>query len=443
MVAQASGTPLPPKATSDRQATVSSPRLVASRLDALVVAFQIEPSPDVLLRLVERHTAAGRHGRAEVTIARLPFALATSRKADIYPIENADLRGVFDAQAAGGWNLEIVLRATYLATHSIDDAIALARRLAGGFGNARAVRLRRFDLCADFIGFPLNHEDSHERLVTTRSRTTTFLPESKDVDEADGQLCQPLIRTYRDSSRKVSGITISPGNPLMARIYDKTAELRLEGREDKQDLEQARWRALGWGGEQVTRVEFQHRGGYLDEIRLRDPDDLVDQVDAAWKRDVLWVRFVCPGTAKRLTRCRIDPRWRAVTDVVFFHAAQPIARRRTRGGAKPEHVLGAVRSRLASVGALRPIELEPTADGEVLSEETYVARLTADEATAWIQDYTRWAFEKAADDVAASLCRHHGPSGALTRVLVHHNATVARFTSVDDVAPTLAQPETS
>jgi len=60
---------------------------------------------------------------------------------------------------------------------------------------------------------------------------------------------------------------------LMGRIYDKSAELALPGREEKLSIERERWRLGGWNGsEAVTRVEFQHRGEYLAEIGLRRAD---------------------------------------------------------------------------------------------------------------------------------------------------------------------------
>ena len=416
--------------------TSNSTILVGLRVDALVIAFAIENEPSFHDELIERQSFADESGTAQLVVASLSFAMTRSRRRDEVCFENADLHGKFDERAAGGWQLELVLRATYLATHDLGNAIALVRRVAAGFGTIKGTRLRRFDLAADFTGFPLAHNDI-ERIVTQRARIATFLPESKDVAEAHSGFDKPNVVEHLRSDHVVTGYSIAQGNPLMARIYDKTEELSLSGREEKRAIENAIWSKNGWNGvDRVTRVEFQHRGNYLDEIDLRDVDRLIDSLDAVWQRDVRWLRLVVPDSASRRTRCKLDTRWQAVTRTVFRHVTEPVERhRRSRGGATPEHVLGATRSRLAAAGQLVPIELGYSEDGELLNERTFANRMTTDEAHAWLEQHVGTTFKRAAIDAVKTLRNGIDPRDAVARFITKHNSTVARFSSVDDELP--------
>ena len=44
------------------------------------------------------------------------------------------------------------------------------------------------------------------------------------------------------------------------------------------------WREAGWDDSTgVTRVEFQHRGTFLDEVGLRDASTLASKLDEVWQ----------------------------------------------------------------------------------------------------------------------------------------------------------------
>jgi hypothetical protein len=357
----------------------------------------------------------------------MAFAIKRSRRRDAIAFENADVRGAFDDRAPAGWKLELTFRATYLATHSLEKSIDLATSIASGFGNVAASRLRRFDLAVDVVGFPLSHNDNRS-FVTRRANVSSFAAEAKDFDDEGS-----TVVMHRNAAMKVTGFSIAKGNPLMARIYDKTEELTVMGSEEKQQIESVIWRSNGWNGvDQVTRVEFQHRGEYLDEIRLRDIDKLTCALDAVWQRDVQWLRLVDLTTATRRQRCKLDPRWQAVSNVVFRHAASPIPRHRIRGGATPEHVLGATRSRLAASGQLRPIQLGTAKDGRALDEYAFAYQMSDGEARAWLRSQIDSTCASAARDIEQSLRTSADPRETVACFIAKHNSTVARFSSSDD-----------
>jgi hypothetical protein len=401
-------------------------------VDALVVAYQLDVDDAVRDELGERQGIADDAGTAELRVSDFAFAIRRSRKLEAFYFENADVHCAFDDRASAGWKLEIVFRATFLATHGLVETLALAKRIARGFGSVVGERVRRFDLAADFEGFPLDRDDA-DRIVTTRAGIASFSTEAKDTDDALGEHFPPDLTEHRRANHQVTGFTIAPGNPLMARIYDKTTELSLPGREQKRDIEHTIWRDNGWDGhEPVTRVEFQVRGEVLDEIDLRNPADLEGKLDATWGMCTKWLRLVEPNTATRQSRCKLDPRWQSVARVVFVQQAPPIVRQRVRGGASAAHVLGAVRSLLASNGKLRRIDLPPSEDGEIPSEKDFADGLTDAQAELWVHSHANRVFPQAERHVALVLIQQFGAKGAVERLIAKNNAKVARFSSADD-----------
>jgi len=440
--ASASAIPPSPNATGNRSRPNgdageptpidTSCRLLSCRVDALVLAYQLQPAPAFLDELDRAGAIAVIAGVAEIKIGNIALALRHNRRRPLFAFENADLRAVFDPIASHGWVLEVVLRAVFLATHTLRIAMALAEQMARGIGTVRARRLRRFDLCGDYCNFALAPGDI-ELFVTTRARRETFLVQAKDLDEVGGELCKPALREHRRSALEVTGISVASGNPLMARVYDKPAELALPGREEKRAIEHAIWLAANWDGQApVARVEFQHRGAFLDEIGLRQPSLLEGALDAVWQRDVDWLRLVTKGTATRASRAALDPRWIPVKATSFVHAADPIPRNRHhRGGAAPAHVLGAAVSRLAASGELRKLNVETTAQGKLLDSDSF-RTMTDRDAAAWVAWMTVRLFGAAGADSSRGLLQHGDPRVAALRLFAKLQAAKARFSSVDD-----------
>jgi len=406
-------------------------RNIGKRVDALVVAFKVALLESVADEIQERQSLADVCGAAELRLGGFRFALRRTRARSIVAFENADVRGVYDPLASGAFVLEVVVRATFLATHALSESVALCEAIARTLGPIRDCRLRRFDIAVDYAGFALSPSDV-ERVLTTRARIESFLADSKDFDEAAGELVAP-VREHRDSVLRVTGITVAAGNPLMARVYAKDVELLHAGREEKREIEHKIWRDNGWDGvEPVTRVEFQCRGDFLDEIRLRNPYALEANLDAVFQRCVRWLRFIEPGTNSRRVRCDPDPRWTVVTSTAFRHEAKPIMRdRKHRGGARPAHISGAVQSALAAIGQLRPPEFV-TPIGEVFEDETqFSLALAPAEAEEWVRRRNAEMFAQASELCSNDALTRHGPQEAVRAVASRGLAAIARFSSAD------------
>ncbi len=367
-------------------------------------------------------------------IPEFAVALVPNRRNEFYAFENADVRGALDLLASGGWVLEVVLRATFLATHSLADALAVAELVAAGFGEVLQVRLRRFDLAADFMGWPLRRDDAER--FSTRAGKASFIVDSKDLDEVGTQLVKPAVQEFARNVVGVTGFAIGSGNDLSARIYAKSFELSLPGREAKREIEHALWRTRDWKGQDVTRVEFQHRGAFLDEIKMRDPHALEPALDTICAYDTQrFLRMKVPDTASRVERCAEDPRWTA-TRAAFRHDVSPIPRTRAiRGGAAAALVVGATLSYAAAAGELERVSVSqrPTSCDDINAalddalENAGLRTRLIDEMMRRTEPANRRAVEEVVD-------RHllkHGPN-ALAVVGARINGLIARFSSVDD-----------
>ena len=407
-----SGTPYPPNATE--------PWLLGCRADALVVAFRLDP--ERLSRAVETRMRLAEETAGPVELALGPASVA--------------LRGTLDWRATGGWHLELVARAAFLATHPLTQVIDHCSVVARSFAPVvDGPRLRRVDLAADFMQFSIDASDRH-RLATTRAHVTEFSTTAKDLD-AVGSLGDTVdVRTHSNAVHRITGFTIAPGNPVSARIYDKTAELRCPGRDEKRAIEHGIWEARGWKGQgSVTRVEFQLRNVFLDDVQLRDADGLPAKLDGLWQLCVKWLRMIVPDSATRRSRCALDPRWAAVTAVVFDHEASPIARARKRGGASARHAFGTVLSFAASSRRLERHDCGHDLDGVVLDEVAFVNRMNDAQAHHYLERVIKRTLDGAGREIAASLVADCGPRQALLLVISRTNAAAARFSSVDDRGP--------
>jgi hypothetical protein len=371
-----------------------------------------------------------------------------------------------------GWTVEIVWYAQTLADWGLDLALRESAAIAALMGDVREQRLRRIDLCADVDGWEIASADV--RRLAKRPRAKWAVDDSgvdKAIDEAANVHGRGAL-----AKRRITGISVGRGGAMMARIYDKRAEVERDER--RQEAEEARWKAAGWDGEApIARVEFQIRGVALTELGIRDPDAVVEPVvrvepyvDAYGKRRLRrvvegqriltaeedgravqmtivhrlasiwstcldWVRLVVPeytrgGKLKAASRLRDDPRWALLREVEFSNVrrAIPIRRYRPRAAASAAQALGVSLSQAGREGRLSELSEERVcyddgARGESLLRARVLALKVseADRVVRWLLD------------------RGDGPAGALEHLAVRSNAARARFKSHVRAEPKAAE----
>jgi len=345
-------------------------RCLGCRVDALVLAFDVTFDPAVCEVFERAWSEAAELGGTSLSLRGLTVSVRRSRIPHRLALETADWRGVVEWDGRA-WGLELVARAEWLALEPIELVVDDLREVAKVCGEIRSERLRRVDLCADFSGWNLSEDDANGYVVHPRARVTGYTELRKPDERHPNGV--PRCQTYRQRDGKVTGHTVCPGNPLMARVYDKTAELAhacppMNGiawkpwprRESKAAFEFRRWLESGWDGVgNVTRLEFQLRGEVLQELCERRVDAVLTELDSWWAycvgdgMDHLgWMRLVLPGTATRLRRCELDPRWVAVRAVVFRHKQAAAVRVRVRGFATSAQAWGAALGALGEADTL-------------------------------------------------------------------------------------------
>lgn len=407
------------KSVEQRGAAVLEPRLLACRVDALVTAHHVEVLPEVDEEIIERQVLCAIGRVSELQLGSLKFSLARSNSEGSYHLENHDCRVFYERDGQTKWNVQVVHRAVYLATHTLPDCLRLSRLVADSMGGVVDSRMRRFDLAGDYAGFALRRDDA-DRLFTTRAKTTGFLEDKKDLDQMGS------VDEHMNAKRKITGITVSRGNSLSARIYNKVAELALPGREQKRPIEHELWGRNGWHeGEPVTRVELQVRGDALESFKLRNPDELAGGIDGVWQYGVAkWVRLVNP-TRKRLRECCLDARWQPVIGTVFEHPSEPATRIRNRGGATAPQALGMTLSRQGGIGNLPNI---------IQGDETaFVDAMSPGEQEEWLKSTLVEVFKRQSEDSCRELILTHGARDAALLLALKINASRARYWSTDDV----------
>ncbi len=344
----------------------SAGRLLACRVDALKIAFRLELDREVVLRL-----AAGRL-EAEVADCSVPFSVAgetlellekgAARKD--FHLRNADF-DLFVGEDERGYCVVVEARAVLLATENLSSVVDRMRSFAAFFadGPVEDERVRRIDLCADVTGVPFNQRDV-EAFVGRVRKTAEFGAFS--ISGREG----PRYTGFRFGSR----------GKLMVRLYDKVEQLRSQfGVEsEKWRTETAAYALAGWNGRSpIWRLEAEIQGKALDELSLRDPTNLQDKLDSAWRylfgtpgSKVAWLRLADLDTATRRERCATDPRWTFFQQAVFDRPdCSPAERvKGSRGGAPIAQVAGAMRGALAARGQLPDMPPDATAEELVMAD---------------------------------------------------------------------------
>lgn len=366
-------TPLPDHRLEHHQPP--STQAFAWRVDAFYLAFKGTVAESVraeLMRTLE--WAEGAESEAPIDIAaahdagELRGALSPHSRDGWWLINSGLLRVIVDTSAkVKGWAVTVEPTALLLMLEGPRAALELARQAARAvLENVEEERVRRLDLCADVVGLQLAKLDP--RAAVSHWRT-------KVVD------ISTVKRFWRTGKR--TGFVFGSGDAV-CRIYDKTEHLRLGLDDAKRDEEYSTWRMAGWNGvDDVARAEYQFRGRLLDELEARDPEKVLEKLDALWSYATRkWLRFVELGTATRKERCTTAPAWRVVQDVVFRERV-PAPPERVRIPTKPHarRAVSAMTNYCASAGALTGL-LPRTPE----QARAVIANWSNDRAEAWVQE---------------------------------------------------------
>ncbi len=203
----------------------------------------------------------------------------------------------------------VELHSPFLHSMGIDAALDQVERLlrldlfAGPFKEG----VSRIDLHADLQGWHLRTADL-DRFVGYGRHRRAF--------EDNRQVFQ--------SGSRLSGFMFGR-DALVARIYDKTAEIRKHGVSWLPDL---------WGenfdpGSPVWREEFQFRRAALADFQTKTVDEVIASVQDLWHYGtVKWLSLRLPTGDPRRRRWPVDPAWEEVREVRIAPTMTGVVRRR-------------------------------------------------------------------------------------------------------------------
>jgi hypothetical protein len=387
-------------------------KCVGARVDALYLAFQVDVDDLVAGELFDPKL---KGKRCWTTPSGLALCVRNTKSPDVLMLENADLRGRLDVDDSTGFGLELIARATYLATEQLCNVLATLVRLAEDLGKVRGFRVRRLDLAGDFADWPLEGIALDAWLAQRRAGIVDY--------------AEVPVEMHHQAAR-LTGFTVGK-SALRMRVYDKRQELRFRADAEKTETEERRWKAAGWDGmSTITRIEFQLRGVAMDQLELRDATELERRIDPVWQyltRE--WVRLAVPRTATQRKNWKLDPRWLAVRDVQFLHKACPAERKRCRGGARIRYtrgcLLSAVVARVDPGPAIRPKppETKVLGDAHPGQQDAILRAIRAND-----RRLVEFFLQEAVDDRV----REWGTDEAYNRQVVELDAARARFWSIRD-----------
>jgi hypothetical protein len=266
-------------------------RVLASGVDRMELSLRGSVRNEVLTALEVAKLEAQRMREAEpyrfTEGGRWFLVRAGGRRAYPYVLASADMiltlrqNGELPAVRA-----EIL--SAYLHEVGAEAACAEVEELAAGalFVVAPDVVVSRVDVYADVQGWALGLRDA-ERFVS-RARK----------------------RTMRTLGPRLTGFVFGEGGPLLARVYDKTAEIARKG-----ETWLDRWGERDDEGP-VWRVEYQYRRAVLAEFGAREPAEVLAKLQDLWRHGTEeWLTLRVPTGQAESWRWPVDESWTEVQRV--------------------------------------------------------------------------------------------------------------------------------
>lgn len=166
-------------------------------------------------------------------------------------------------------------------------------------------RISRVDICADSDKTKFVQSDIKYIVTRAKGRTVHFVNDK-----------------YFDG-KTFSGFTIGKGNPILARIYNKTKEIIKSGKVWFLDL----WEANDWHPpKHVWRVEFQLRREILKELQIDCLDDLWNKEDGLWSYLTgEWLLFK-DNNSSNVSRGTVKKKWSIIQKAKYNANISPLVR---------------------------------------------------------------------------------------------------------------------
>ena len=223
----------------------------------------------------------------------------------------------------------VQVHAAFLHLVGVEEAVQRVIRGVRDFVVAADMTVSRIDVYADTQGW--TPPDDIDRYVC-RARKRDGFYDVPAQEHAEG--------------RRLTGLRFGRGE-MLARIYDKTCELR--SRDET-------WPQVIWQdadpAQPVWRVEFQVRHGKLKERGLHRLTDVLARRDALWEYATEWLSLRVPTGAQMRCNWPVAPEWDALRNVAIGYPSSPLVRERVHQASELRVLrgLGGYLSALAALG---------------------------------------------------------------------------------------------
>jgi len=199
------------------------------------------------------------------------------------------------------------LHSAFIHTLGAEEAAAAVEQALRDFVRIGRITVSRIDLYTDTQGWTPPHDA--DRFVCRARKGTTY------YDEPGEQF---------SSGRPLTGFKFGKG-AVVARIYDKTLELRSRGET---------WPEVLWRGADaslpVWRVEFQFRREALGDCGLKTVADALGARDDLWEYGTRWLSLRTPTGSERRSNWPVAPEWEALRAVCMGMPRSALVRERVR-----------------------------------------------------------------------------------------------------------------
>lgn len=193
-------------------------------------------------------------------------------------------------------------------------------------------KISRIDICVDSDKLHFRESDLPKMLTKARGKTKHY------------------INDQYYNGREFSGFTIGRGDPMLARIYNKSLEIKKSKKDWFHDL----WKENSWDKESdVWRVEFQLRRKCLKEFSINSCEDFILKENNIWTYlTTQWLTMkVTNSDDRNKSRWSVSPRWKIIQRANLTQSFSPAVRKKVKVG-NTEQLLDQIAGLMLSLGAL-------------------------------------------------------------------------------------------
>lgn len=228
--------------------------------------------------------------------------------------------------------IKVKFLASYIWSYGYKKAIENFMTWFNHFGlKLVQTKLSRIDICVDSDEFIFTKEDL--KGVITRARDYK----------------NHYVDTEYFNGRQFSGFSIGSGNPIIARIYNKTLEIK---KSQKLWFQQV-WKNNEWKTDnEVWRTEFQLRRPVLKEFNINSLDDISYKLNGLWLYLTQeWLTLRIAQNDSNTSRWPVNDKWIKIQQADINQTDSILVRKKVKNG-NSEQLLNQIGGLLITLGAL-------------------------------------------------------------------------------------------